>query len=256
MGFLKNLFDSKPISEEEQARRMGKKYVPEKPVKEMTHEEQLRYWSRFREMTDLDERLHRMEELADAGFVSAYTTLIDTLFERADVNNEKVPLDQLEYWAKRAADSGNICGHYYLGLVYETPEYQNKDMDTYMGKAFQEYLLAMENENQAAAQRLLHHWRPDLSGSEYSAEEQSAIQTYFRTLIEESLKSELDRLQAADDEKACCALGQMYFYGIVFEQDIAKAKGYFKRLADSGNRFGQNMLTNPLFDEDDEDEEE
>lgn len=124
----------------------------------MSGDEQRQYWFQSRDLTDLDERLQCMEELVDAGFVSAYTTLIDTLFERADENNEKVPLDRLEYWDRRAADSGNICGHYYLGLVYETPEYLQKDFETYMGKSLWEYLLAMEKESDPAVQRLLFHW--------------------------------------------------------------------------------------------------
>lgn len=148
------------------------------------------------------------------------------------------------------------CQLYYLGLVYETPEYLEKDFETYMEKSLWEYLPAMELGNEAAAQRLLFHWNREFNSPQYTEEETAAAQANYRDMIEDFLAPVIERLQETDDEKACCALGQMYFYGIVFEQNLVKAKGYFMRLADVGNRFGQKMLTNPLFDEDDEDEEE
>ena len=93
----------------------------------MSEKEKREYWRHSRELPDMEERMRRMTELADAGFISAYTTIFDTLFARAETANSKVPLEQLEYWAGRAAKAGHINGHFYLGLVYETPEYLQKD---------------------------------------------------------------------------------------------------------------------------------
>lgn len=255
MALFKNLFRSKPISEEEQARRQGTRYIPAKSVAEMSEEEKRKYWWHIRDLPDMEERMRRMTELADAGFISAYTTIIDTLFAYAKATNSKVPLAQLEHWAERAAKAGHIDGHLYLGLVYETPEYLQRDYETYMSKSLQEYLLAMEVENENAARRLEKLWNQEFSGSEYSAEEYRQARISFRDQMKTWLEPELKRLREQDDEKTCCAFGQMYLYGILYEQNLAKARHYFQRLADAGREFGNRMLANPLFDEEDEDEE-
>ena len=154
--------------------------------------------------------MRRMTELADAGFISAYTTIFDTLFARAETANSKVPLEQLEYWAGRAAKAGHINGHFYLGLVYETPEYLQRDYETYMAKSLQEYLLAMEMENENAPQRLERLWNHEFTSSQYSAEESRQAQAFFREQMKAWLEPELKRLREQDDEEACCAFGQMY----------------------------------------------
>ena len=123
-----------------------------------------------------------------------------------------------------------------------------------MEKSLREYLLAMEKESEPAAQRLLFHWNREFNSSQYTEEEKAVAQANYRDMIEDYLAPEIERLKEQDDEKACCALGQMYFYGIIFEQNLLKAREYFQRLADAGYSFGQRMLTNPLFDADDEDE--
>lgn len=255
MAFLKNLFGGRSISDAEQARRQGTRYISAKSVAEMSEEEKREYWRHSRELPDMEERMRRMTELADAGFISAYTTIFDTLFARAETANSKVPLEQLEYWAGRAAKAGHINGHFYLGLVYETPEYLQRDYETYMAKSLQEYLLAMEMENENAPQRLERLWNHEFTSSQYSAEESRQAQAFFREQMKAWLEPELKRLREQDDEEACCAFGQMYLYGILYEQDLAKARHYFKRLADAGREFGTRMLANPLFDEEDEDEE-
>ena len=130
----------------------------------------------------------------------------------------------------------------------------DRDFETYMEKSLREYLLAMEKESEPAAQRLLFHWNREFNSSQYTEEEKAVAQANYRDMIEDYLAPEIERLKEQDDEKACCALGQMYFYGIIFEQNLLKAREYFQRLADAGYSFGQRMLTNPLFDEDDEDE--
>lgn len=255
MGLLKKLFGDKTISEEEQIRRQGARYTPAKSVVEMSEGEKREYWWHARELPDREERMHCMTELADAGFVSAYTTIFDTLFESGEAANSKVPLDQLEYWAQRAIKVGHINGHFYLGFVYETPEYLLSNYETYMPKVLHEYMLAMGMENENATRRLERIWNHEFVSSQYSAEEIMQMQELYREEIQDWLKPELKRLQEQDDEETCCALGQMYFYGILYEQDLEKARYYFKRLADGGRKFGYRMLANPLFDEEDEDEE-
>ena len=51
------------------------------------------------------------------------------------------------------------------------------------------------------------------------------------------------------------ALGLLHFYGIYFEQSLDKAKEYFVRLNEMGSALARRMLANPLFEEDEDEED-
>ena len=93
MGLLKSLFKSRTAPEEklsdEDRRRMGERArrqgdTKEQPAGEMSEEEKLSYWGRLCEMNDLEERLRRLEELAESGFDAAWLSMIEAYFAQSD----------------------------------------------------------------------------------------------------------------------------------------------------------------------------
>lgn len=249
MGFFKNLFSGKEISAEEQMRRMGnvKPKETEKPVSEMNEDEMIDYWGRARELTDVHERMRRMEALADAGFGVACLDMFDAYMELADPDD--LPFDKLEYWARRAADFEIPRGYLHLGMIYTSP----KNPDASIMKAAPEYLKAMEYGEEQAGEFLQPYWNHERrDGSE---EEKAEHREIMHAMISEVLQPEIDRLQEEESEKTYRAFGLLCYYGIYFEQNLDEAKNYFAKLADMGDYFGKRMMENSIFADDDEDEE-
>ena len=257
MGFFEKLFQGQQISEEEQRRRMGgnaslrETADRQKPVREMSEEEKLHYWARGREISDIRERMKRMEELAEAGFDAAYVSLIDGYFDLAEETHTEIAFDKVEYWARKAAQAGLPAGHTHLGMLYASPKYGEVDLEN----AAAEYLLAIEGGDESAVRLLGDFWNHEIHIPDRSEEENAEYTAAFRQMLTETLEPEIERLRAENGEKTFVAFGLLYYYGIYFEQDLDKAKEYFIKLDEIGNSLGRRMLANPVL-EDDEDYED
>lgn len=249
MGFLKKLFAGKEISAEEEMRRMGTVKPKEtvKPVSEMTEDEKLNYWARARELTDLHEKKRRMEELANAGYEVAYLEMHDVCMDLAAPDN--LPFEELEHWARKAADCDLPDGYLYLGMMYSS----NKYPDASIAKAAPEYLKAMECGSEVAGERLQSYWNHEWHGAD--EEENARKQEIIREIITESIEPEMEKLQAEESVKKYRAFGLLYYYGIYFEANLNEAKKYFVKLADMGDYLGRTMMENSIFADEDEDDE-
>ena len=257
MGLLKKLFQSKSIPEEalsaENRRRMGERASrrEEKPVSEMSEDEKLNYWGRLCEMEDLDERLRRLEELAESGFDAAWLSMVETYHDRAGRRGTELPFERMEYCARKAADAGIPDGHTHLGMLCGSPLYGELDPEG----AAREYLLAIEGGSESAVRLLQDYWNKEFHVQEYSEEENAEITAAFHESIRDAIRPEIERLSGESSREALTALGLLHFYGIYFEQSLDKAKEYFVRLNEMGSALARRMLANPLFEEDEDEED-
>ena len=258
MGLLKKLFQSKSIPEEalsaEDRRRMGERAsrMEEKPVSEMSEDEKLNYWGRLCEMEDLDERLRRLEDLAESGFDAAWLSMVETYHDRAGRRGTELPFERMEYCARKAADAGIPDGHTHLGMLCGSPLYGELDPEG----AAREYLLAMEGGSESAARLLLDYWNREFHVESYTPEENRGLTAAFHESIREAIRPEIERLSGGSGREALTAFGLLYFYGIYFEQSLDRAKEYFVKLNGMGSPLARRMLANPVFEDDDSDEDD
>lgn len=227
MGFLKNLFASKPNPQEEE------------PIDD---------WSAVSEIPDIHERMRRMEKLANAGDGVACICMHDDYLNLATEYHQEVQWDKLEYWAKKAIENDAPRGHLYLGMLYSSPNHPEPDL----AEGAAEFLLALEWGMETAGEQLQMFW--NYHNPKASEEECSEVREMFRDMIVEGMQPEMERLQADYTEKTYCAFGFLYYYGVYFEQDMEAAKECFKNLAAFGNSVGKRMLENPIFEDDEDDE--
>lgn len=264
MGLLKNLFKGKAAPEDrltdEDRRRMGERArrqdgAGEKPVSQMTEDEKLDYWWRVCELPDLNERLRHLEALAESGFDTAWLSMIEAYFAQSKAQGTELPFEKMEYCARKAADADLPEGHKHLGMILGSPLYGELDTEG----AAREYLLAIEGGSESAAEFLLDYWNREFHLEQYTPEENRQLTAGFHEIIREAIRPEIERLSGeSGSKKALTAFGLLYFYGIYFEQSLDKAREYFMRLDEMGSSLAHRMLANPVFefeeDEDDEDE--
>ena len=261
MGLLKNLFKSRPapeekLSEEDRLRMGGRarsqEGMEEKPAGEMSEDEKLSYWGRLCELNDLEERLRRLEELAESGFDAALLSMIEAYFAQSDARGTEPPFERLEYCARKAADAGLAEGHTHLGMLCGSPLYGELDPEG----AAREYLLAIEGGSESAARLLLDYWNREFHVERYTLEENRELTAVFHESIREAIRPEIERLSGGSSREALTAFGLLYFYGIYFEQSLDRAKEYFVKLNGMGSALARRMLANPVFEDDDEDDGE
>ena len=261
MGLLKSLFKSRTAPEEklsdEDRRRMGERArrqgeTKEKPAGEMSEEEKLSYWGRLCEMNDLEERLRRLEELAESGFDAAWLSMIEAYFAQSDARGMEPPFERLEYCARKAADAGLAEGHTHLGMLCGSPLYGELDPEG----AAREYLLAMEGGSESAARLLLDYWNREFHVESYTPEENRELTAAFHESIREAIRPEIERLSGGSGREALTAFGLLHFYGIYFEQSLDRAKEYFVKLNGMGSPLARRMLANLVFEDDDSDEDD
>ena len=107
----------------ERARRQGE--TKEKPAGEMSEEEKLSYWGRLCEMNDLEERLRRLEELAESGFDAAWLSMIEAYFAQSDARGWNRLLKGWNTVPERRRDAGLAEGHTHLGMLCGSPLYES-----------------------------------------------------------------------------------------------------------------------------------
>lgn len=258
MGVMKNLWRGKRAAPEEafsaeDRRRMGERgqRQEEKPVSEMSEDEKLSCWARLCEMDDLDERLRQLRELAESGFGVAWLTMVETYHVQAGKQGTELPFEKLEYCSRKAAEAGIPDGHTHLGMLCGSPLYGELDPEG----AAREYLLAIEGGSESAVRLLLDYWNKEFHVQGYSEEENAAITVTFHESIREAIRPEIERLSDENSREALTALGLLYFYGIYFPQSLSRAKEYFVRLNEMGSSLARRMLANPVFEDDEDDED-
>ena len=121
--------------------------------------------------------------------------------------------------------------------------------------AAREYLLAIEGGSESAVRLLQDYWNKEFHVQEYSEEENAEITAAFHESIRDAIRPEIERLSGESSREALTALGLLHFYGIYFEQSLDKAKEYFVRLNEMGSALARRMLANPLFEEDEDEED-
>ena len=122
--------------------------------------------------------------------------------------------------------------------------------------AAREYLLAMEGGSESAARLLLDYWNREFHVESYTPEENRELTAAFHESIREAIRPEIERLSGGSGREALTALGLLYFYGIYFEQSLDRAKEYFVKLNGMGSPLARRMLENPVFEDDDSDEDD
>ena len=256
MGLLKRLFQGGAAEEKGSSGSSsgisGPSGQGENPVSRMDGDEKLDYWGQACRLSDPDQRLRRLEPLAESGFDAAWISMIDAYLELARQQGTDPPFERVEYCARKAADAGIPDGHSHLGMLCGSPLYGEYDP----AGAAREFLLAIEGGSELAVRLLLDCWNREFHEESFSKEENARITALFHNDIKEALKPEIERLAGEDGRETCTAFGFLYFYGIYFEPSLSRAKEYFTRLSEMGSSLGRRMLENPVFDDDDDDDED
>ena len=194
----------------------------------------------------------RLEELAESGFDAAWLSMIEAYFAQSDARGMEPPFERLEYCARKAADAGLAEGHTHLGMLCGSPLYGELDPEG----AAREYLLAMEGGSESAARLLLDYWNREFRVESYTPEENRELTAAFHESIREAIRPEIERLSGGSGREALTAFGLLHFYGIYFEQSLDRAKEYFVKLNGMGSPLARRMLENPVFEDDDSDEDD
>lgn len=162
-----------------------------------------------------------------------------------------------EYLAK-AADGGIGSADFYLGHIFFTQgeavdvndaDFGAKLSQLFMGGAMR-FGRALESGDDAAIKQTVE----TIAGVNETRYNNGPIKGVFEQAMGAELKKVVPRLAERKDAAACYALGQMYVYGVGVEQDYIAAKQLFESGAANGHQPSEKMLTNPIFDEDDEEE--
>lgn len=235
----------KEISAEEQLRRQGSasarhRQDSQKSVSAMTEDEKLDFWSRTEEIADPSERVKRMGELAENGYTVSYVSLANAYMDLG-MQTGNVQWNEIMCWLKKAAEAGIPSGYLFLGQVYrnkKNPEYD-------LWESLDAFCVAAGMGQELACKTLVEFWN--------CMDEESV--PIFREDIINNLKPVVTRLQEENTILSNNVQGLLYYYGVYYEQDFAQAKHFFTQGKKLGSSLGIRMCSNPIF-EDDEDEDD
>ncbi|MDE7354357.1 MAG: hypothetical protein K2O06_15100 [Acetatifactor sp.] len=260
MGFLKKLFVGKEISAQEEARRNGTAAAkppgfawPDKPYDQMSEQEKTALWAKIDDLEDIREKVSNLEKLADLGNGTACLSLFWAYIRLEQERNVPIDFPRLTKYLKQAADQDLPNGHYFLARVYLAPRNLHGDTDLAtdefchavacgVEQAAEEILACCSGDDPETAASVRHRFesRMDAYVREAMGAEPGDDPECFQVLEAEPEKISPDRYDM---------FGLLYFYGIYYPQDLGRAKEFFE-LAENTV-----MLANPIFDEDDEEEE-
>ena len=234
MSFIKSIFGKKSTSTNAKTQApnphtSGNKY------ENMSEDDKLLAWGRMKDIPDPQERIRALLELAESGYGAACFSIAQAFMDMG-IESGTVLWNRINYWLQKAIDGDIPMAHYYKAFTSMNKENPEYDVD----RGITEYCIAATKGIEPAIQAIYdycHASNPEV------AEENTEI-------FLEELKPYMDELLIKEDEVAWNTLGMFYFYGVYFDRDYDKAKFYFTK---SGNR---RMLNNPIFVEDDEDEDE
>ena len=248
MGFFKKFFMGKEISAEENARRMGgvnknKNNFATKPIMDMTENEKLNYWSKVREIDDLEERIRLLTPLAEADFASGYYDLTYAYMELGKITG-KYHWDELMKWAKKSADEDMLMAHYTYSNLLSNSKNPLGDID----ESIKELVRGVENGESLSIERI----SKIINSME---DEETKVDVIER--FQEELEPVVKRCEAENDDKSNYLLGLLYFYGLYYAQDMDKAGQHLQAAKKMGYIEAEIFLDdNPLFDEDDDYDED
>lgn len=244
MGFLKRLFGNKTAAAVQESTQQ-KAAVTENSVQTKTEEEEyyekLLRWGRIDDLPNVRERIRKMEELAYSGFDGAFLSLSEYYMELAEIDGE-VEWDKVNYWLEKACEADLPNGHFYMALTRRNPANPHQDID----RAIEEFCIAAGQGVEGAIQEIVRYGTP----SDESDPECVRIAESNKAVFAEEMEPVVEELLEKGDTKSWDALGLLYFYGVCVEQDFDKAKEYFVKAGD------ERMLKNPVFAEDDDEDED
>lgn len=249
MGLLKNFFKGKEISADEQMRRNQKTpsnpnaaAKPSKTLLEMSQEELLNHWGRVAQIPAPGERIGPMEELAEIGFEAAYISVAEAYMEHG-IDSGSFSWDRIVHWLSKASEAGMPGGIYRHALICLNPDNPKGDVDTGVNELCRAALLGVEE----AIQHLRGYLNP-------ANPELAEVMTQ---VIHDKLEPSMAALLARRDRLSLEVLGQFYYYGLYFPQDFGKAKELFTEAWEKhGSRLAQRILESPVFEDDEEDDED
>lgn len=230
------------ISAEEQFRRNGGMAgapagQSEKSFRDMTEMEKTDYWASVYHMTDLRERIRKMEEIAAFGYPAAYMCLLNDYLQLSQQIGY-MKWDKINEYADKAVAAGNPEACQIMAKLCVREDNPRYDVDA----SIDYYAMAVELAYEPAVQEIQGY----CGGS-----------GEVKEIFDDHLKPAVDRLLIQDTKISSLALAYLYYYGVYFARDLNKAKEYFSRSASQGSWQAQMMLENPIFaDDDDEDDEE
>ena len=238
MGFLKRLFEKKATATVQLA--VPQNNTIQAKTAEDEYNDKVLQWGRINDIPDVRERIRKMEEMAYSGFDVAYLSLSDYYMELADITGE-IQWDKVNYWLEKACEADMPNGHFYMALSRSNSANPHCDLD----RAIEEFCIAASMGVEAAIQKIAWYCTPRDEADPKSVELAEA----HIDLFAEELEPFVEELLEKGDKGSWNALGLMYFYGVYYERDFDKAKECFIK---AENR---KMLENPVFEEDDEDED-
>ena len=234
MSFIKSIFGKKSTSTNAKT-QAANPHTSGNKYESMSEDDKLLAWGRMKDIPDPQERIRALHELAESGYGAACFSIAQAFMDMG-IQSGTVLWNRINYWLQKAIDGDIPMAHYYKAFTSMNKENPEYDVD----RGITEYCIAATKGIEPAIQAIYdycHASDPEV------AEENTEI-------FLEELKPYMDELLIKEDEVAWNTLGLFYFYGVYFDRDYDKAKFYFTK---SGNR---RMLNNPIFVEDDEDEDE